>query len=214
MRKLIITAIFALFVAAVFVQAEEKDKTMLIFRNSFDTARTSGSHLAEYLQIRSNGWIYPDIGYLDSNHPTEYREIFVGGGRTLVNNKHVTVMQEFYLDFASGPKAKGEMYFFPEVISSYRFGKVNGEAVGFVFMPLTKSAKWQLIIERIKADYSLSKRFKVGIGYGAYKCEGGRWQNKPFVYPGIKMGKLGELEIWLQEVPSTARVFVRYKKVF
>jgi hypothetical protein len=213
MKKIVAVILFVLLVS-VFAQAGEKNyKTILVYRNSFDTGRDTGTHMAEFVQTR-NAWIVPDIFYCDSNSPSEYREMFVGGGRTLISAKHFTISGEMYVGSSSGSKAKGEFYFMPFVSATFRGGKFAGEIATFPYIPLNSAGKYQFVLERAKIDYGLSKFLKMGVGYGAYWSENGKWLNKPFFYPGIKMGKLGELELWLQEIPSTARIFVRYKKVF
>jgi hypothetical protein len=212
MKKVVVVILFVLLVSVIMF-ADEKDSNILIYRNSFDTGRDTGSHMAEL--VHTNGpWIIPDILYCDSNNASEYREMFVGGGRTLIGAKHFTLTGEVYIGSSSGSKAKGELYFMPFVSAKFKGGKFAGEIATFPYIPLNSVGKYQFVLERAKVDYSLSKIFKVGVGYGAYWSENGKWLNKPFVYPGVKMGKLGELELWLQEIPATARIFVRYKKVF
>jgi len=57
-------------------------------------------HYLEFLQIR-NRWIYPDIGYVDFAH-NNYREFFIGGGRTLIDNKLASWDQELLYLQATG----------------------------------------------------------------------------------------------------------------
>ena len=65
-------------------------------------------HYLEFFQIRKR-WIYPDIGYVDFAHGN-YREFFIGGGRTLIDNKIATWDQELLYVQATGPAAASARY--------------------------------------------------------------------------------------------------------
>ena len=68
-------------------------------------------HYLEFFQIRKK-WIYPDIGYVDFAHDN-YREFFIGGGRTLIDNKMVMWEQELLYVQAAGTSAASARYLQP-----------------------------------------------------------------------------------------------------
>jgi len=67
---------------------------------SLETPHIGLIHYLEFFQIRKK-WIYQDIGYVDFAHGS-YREFFIGGGRTLVDNKIATWDQELLYVRATG----------------------------------------------------------------------------------------------------------------
>ncbi len=162
----------------------------------------------EFMQIRGN-WILPDFGALDFYHG-DYRELFVGAGRTLYNSKKVTWAEELYFVQATGPAAKRARYLWPWTLVDIRFTpKLTSEIVYFPYVPLNHSARIQHVLERAKLEYALNKTWKMGGGYGAYKYGGQSWQNKPFITVTRNTG-FGSFEFWLQKMPGGAQVQVRY----
>src|ERR1700680_1298952 len=98
-------------------------------------------HYLEFFQIR-NRWIYPDIGYVDFAH-NNYREFFIGGGRTLTENKIATWDQELLYVQATGPAARGAAYLQPWSMLRVRFTpKLTNETVYFVYFPLNDAARF------------------------------------------------------------------------
>ncbi len=171
-------------------------------------------HYLEVLQTRGK-WILPDVGYIDLAEPGKYREIFFGGGAVLHNSKHLTVVEEGYVNQTTGPASGGALYFMPWTLVSYHpTSKITSETVYFPYLPLNKTGRIQHVLERSKLEYDFP-RFKVGAGYGAYRFGDGEWQSKPFVTSTIKAGRVGSVELWLQKMPEHHfQVQVRYVRVF
>ena len=168
-------------------------------------------HYLEIIQSRGS-WIYPDIGYIDFATNT-YREVFVGGGRALLDNKRVTLIEEPFFDRAFGPAARGASYLMPWTMLQVRFTpKFNNETVYFLYLPLNDSARIQHVLERSKFEYALKKSLKAGIGYGAYKFGDTDWDHRPFATTTISTGA-GAFEFWLQKMPGGAQVQFRYMLV-
>ena len=177
---------------------------------------TSGGayHYVEVFQQRGR-WIFPDVGYIDFDQAKQYREYFVGAGAVLFSSKHLTVIEEGYLDKAAGPSSGDALYFQPWTLVAFSLTpKLGAEAVYFPYLPLNKAARIQHVLERAKLEYDF-KHFKLGGGYGAYQFGDGPWQNKPFVSGTIKVGKMGDVELWLQRSGNgDALIQVRYGKTF
>lgn len=168
-------------------------------------------HYLEFLQIR-NKWIYPDIGYVDFAHDN-YREFFVGGGRTLYDGRFATWDQELLYLQATGPAARSASYLQPWSMLRVRFTpRLTNETVYFLYLPLNDSARFHQVIERAKIEYALKKRWKIGAGYAGTKPVGGHWLNKPFLTTTVST-KAGAFEFWLQKIPSGEQVEVRYALV-
>ena len=167
----------------------------------------------ETFQVRGR-WVFPDLGYIDFGK-SDYKELFVGAGATLVSSKHLTLIEEGYFVQAVGSTSGDARYFQPWTYIGWNIApKLGGEAVYFPYLPLNKAGRIQHVLERAKMEYDF-KHWKLGAGYAAYQFGDGEWQNKPFITTTLKAGKLGNLEIWLQKMPTkTAQVQVRYAKVF
>lgn len=178
-----------------------------------DNAKTT-YRFVEVFQQRGR-WIFPDGGYIDFADAGKYREIFLGAGAVLYNSKRLTVIEEGYIDKATGPASGGATYFQPWTLVGYRITpKLGSEVVYFPYLPLNKAGRIQHVIERAKLEYDF-KHLKVGGGYGAYQFGDNAWQNKPFITTTLKGGRLGNLELWLQRMPSDhAQLQVRYAKIF
>jgi hypothetical protein len=165
-------------------------------------------HYLEFFQIRKR-WIYPDIGYVDFSHGN-YREFFIGGGRTLIDNKIATWDQELEYVQAVGPAAASARYLQPWSMLRVRFTpKFTNETVYFAYFPLNDSAHIHHVIERAKFEYALKKRWKAGVGYAGVKFPGAPWVNKPLLTTTIST-RAGAFEFWLQRIPGGEQVEVRY----
>lgn len=168
-------------------------------------------HFLEFLQARGS-WIYPDIGYVDYAHGN-YRELFLGGGRTLVNGKKLSLVGELYFVQATGPAAMSARYLWPWTMLQVRFTpKLSSETVYFFYVPLNNSARIQQVLERSKVEYSFNRLWKAGVGYGGYKFAETEWQNKPFITSTFST-RAGDFEVWLQRLPGGAQVQLRYQLV-
>jgi hypothetical protein len=120
MRHYVALAVFFFGVTSCLAQVSTEDADTTVPTTTIIAARTGirtdaphiGTyHYFEVFQLREN-WIYPDIGYIDfANY--NYREVFVGGGRTWIANKRWLVAQELYYDQAIGPAAKSAAYIQP-----------------------------------------------------------------------------------------------------
>ena len=168
-------------------------------------------HYLEFFQSR-NRWIYPDIGYVDLATNT-YREVFVGGGRAFLDDKHVTLIGEFFFDQAFGPAARGASYLMPWSLLQVRFTpKFTNETSYFLYLPLNNSARIQHVFERSKFEYALRKPWKAGVGYGGYRYGDTDWDHRPFVTTTISTAA-GTFEFWLQKMPRGAQIQFRYMLV-
>ncbi len=212
-----LTLLLALLLATSSVaeaQSQQKASTFVIARTG---AFTAGGDLTyrfvESFQVHGR-WVFPDLGYLDFGR-SDYKELFVGGGATLVGSKHFTLIGEGYFVQAVGSASDGARYFQPWTYIGYRITpKLGGETVYFPYLPLNDAGRIQHVLERAKLEYSF-QHWMLGAGYAGYRFGDGEWQNKPFITTTLKAGTFGNLEFWLQRMPSnTAQVQVRYAKVF
>lgn len=168
-------------------------------------------HYLEFLQIR-NGWIYPDIGYIDFAH-NDYREWFIGGGRTLFDNKYVSFDQELLYVGTGGSTAGGAKYLQPYSMLRVRFTpKFTNETVYFNYLPLNQAARFHQVIERSKFEYAVKRRWKIGGGYAGVPLPGGKWIHKPLLTTTVST-KAGAFELWLQKIPGGAGLELRYALV-
>jgi hypothetical protein len=178
---------------------------------SLDTPHIGTIHYLEFFQIRKK-WIYPDIGYVDFAHGN-YREFFIGGGRTLYDGKFATWDQELLYVQATGPAVRSASYLQPWSMLRVRFTpKFTNEIVYFLYLPLNDPARFHQVIERAKFEYAVKKQWKIGAGYAGTKPVGGRWANKPFITTTVST-RAGAFEFWLQKIPSGEQVEVRYALV-
>jgi hypothetical protein len=105
----------------------------------------------EFFQIRKK-WIYPDLGYVDFAHDND-REIFIGGGRTLVDGKIAAWEQELLYVQALGPADGGARYLQPFSLLRVRFTRtVTNETEYFAYLPWNDSAHTHQVIERAKFE--------------------------------------------------------------
>jgi hypothetical protein len=89
----------------------------------------------EFFQARGD-WVLPDIGALDFYHDN-YREFFIGAGRTLYNSKAVTWVEELYFAQATGSLARSARYLWPWTMVDVRFtSQLTSEVVYFPYVPL------------------------------------------------------------------------------
>jgi hypothetical protein len=192
---------------------DEPTKSFFLARTgeSLETPHIAVIHYLEFFQIRKK-WIYPDIGYVDFGH-NNYREFFIGGGRTLIDNKFATWDQELLYLQATGPLAASAGYLQPWSMLRVRFTpRFTNETVYFAYLPLNDSAKFHQVIERLKFEYALKKHWKVGVGYAGTRPVGKHWLNKPFLTTTIST-RAGAIEFWLQKIPAGGQVEVRYALV-
>ena len=196
---------------------DENEENPAAYTKSIFLARTGESlvgpyigtiHYLEFFQIRKK-WIYPDIGYVDFAHGN-YREFFIGGGRTLYDSKIATWDQELLYVQATGPAAGSARYMQPWSMLQVRFTpKLTSETVYFGYFPLNDSAHIHHVIERAKFEYALKKRWKIGAGYAGVKFAGVPWVNKPLITTTIST-RAGAFEFWLQRIPGGEQVEIRY----
>ncbi len=183
--------------------------TILVGRAAMrtDSPHASTYHLAEFMQLRG-GWVYPDIGYVDFGHGN-YRELWIGAGRTLVASERASFTAEMFFAQALGAAARSACYLQPWTLLSIRpTSRITSETSYFAYLPLNEPARVQHVLERSKLEYRLNRRWKLGSGYAGYKYGDSPWQNKPFV-TGTFSTSAGSLEIWFQKVPSGAQIQLR-----
>jgi hypothetical protein len=159
---------------------------------------------------QTGDWVFPDVGYVDFG-TADYREFFVGVGRTIVNSPKMTVIGEVYYQHPAGSASQGARYLVPWGLVHYRpRPRISGEAVYFPYLPLSGGATLQHVVERAKLEYSWS-RFKAGGGYGAYQRRGNEWEHKPFVTFTVTPRAIGDIEVWLQRATGGGvQVQLRY----
>ena len=176
--------------------------TTILARTALHEDRTY--RLFEVIQTRGR-WVLPDVGYIDFGDSGSYREFWGGGGAVLHSSEHLLLIVEGLVATATGPAADGAVYLQPWVLFGYRITpRLAGETVYFPYIPLNEAGFTQHLIERAKLEYDLGV-IKVGGGYGGFKFDQDQWQHRPFLTTTLKMGRLGNLEFWLQRVPGEGR---------
>src|SRR3989344_3890479 len=149
-RLTVISFLSIVFSALTSTVMAQDTETFVIGRTGVrDDAKTT-YHIVEVFQQRGR-WIFPDVGYIDFADPKQYREFFVGAGAVLFTSKHITIIEEVYLDKAAGPASGNALYFQPWTLVVFNLApKLSGEAVYFLYLPLNKAARIQHVIERVK----------------------------------------------------------------
>ena len=214
MKRVLFFLILAMVVLQGVALAQNSTPTIVAAWTGVRNDGKSTYRFAGVIQKRGR-WTLLDIGYIDFDHPGQYREVFIGGGGTVYDSKLFTFIAEGLINKASGPASGGALYLQPWFLAIYRLTpKINGEVVYFPYLPLNKAGRIQHVLERAKLEYDF-KHLKVGGGYGAYQYGDGPWQNKPFTTTTLKGGRVGDLEVWLQKMPEQHfQVQLRYTKVF
>ena len=170
---------------------------------------TATMHYLELFQVRRR-WVLPDIGYIDFGH-NDYREMFIGGGYTLYEGKQLNFIEELFFEKAFGSRANDAKYLVPWTMVQYRLtDNLGGEAVYFPYVPLNKSGRAQHVLERMKLERNIGKRWKAGAGLGGYKYADNAWSHKPFLTTTLST-RWGDWEFWLQRLPGNRAQFqIRY----
>lgn len=212
MKTLIVIVAAVLVVSSGSALAQGKTETYIIARTGVTGEGAATYRYFEVFQQKGK-WIYPDVGYLDFADARDYREAYIGAGGVLFSTKHITVLEEGYIDVATGSAGKGATYFQPWTLVAIALtAKLGAEVVYFPYLPLNNVARIQHVLERAKLEYDLG-HVKLGAGYGGYRFGDESWSNRPFVTGTVKLGLLGSLELWLQKMPRGSQVQVRYAKV-
>jgi hypothetical protein len=173
-----------------------------------DVPHVGTFHYLQFLQMRGK-WIVPDIGYIDFA-TANYRELFLGGGRTLVERKKLMLAEELYFVQATGPAAGSARYLWPWTLLQLHFTpKFGSETVYFPYLPLNRPARVQHVLDRSKFEYALTKSVKIGAGYAGYKYGDLPWQSRPFLTTTVST-RAGAFEFWLQRMPDGAQAQIRY----
>ena len=208
-RSCLIAASLVVFCA----DAASAQVTVAIARIAFKDVTTQ--RFAEVLHESREGWIFPDIGYVDFGG-TVYREFFAGVGRTLHRSPKLTLVSTLYYQQAAGPAAGSARYLVPWFLMNCRpRARVQCEAVYFPYLPLTSRGQVQHVLERAKLEYSLLPQLKAGGGYGAFQTKGVAWQSRPFFTATVSPPRVGDIEVWVQRVPHRGtQVQLRYMRVF
>jgi len=198
-------------VAVVPAAAQPANETLLLAR----AATTSGAyHLVE--AIHQRGRVVPlDIGYIDFDNPSLYRELWIGAGGVPFQGSKGLLIAEGLLARAFGEHGAQALYFQPYFFGLYRVApNLPFETSYFAYVPLNQAATAQHLLERAKLEYDFA-RFKAGAGYSAYRFGGEAWRHKPFITATLKAGEIGSFELWLQRVPGDHLALqLRYAKVF
>ena len=203
--------ILMVMAAAAPAAAQAASETLLLLR----TATTDGAyHLVE--AVHQRGRVIPlDVGYIDFDNPALYREMWIGGGGVPFQGAKGFLVAEGLFARAFGEHGDQALYFQPYFMGVYRLAsRLPFETSYFAYVPLNQPATGQHLLERAKLEYDFA-RFKVGAGYSAYRFGDEPWRHKPFITGTLKVGSLGNVELWLQRVPGDQfAVQVRYAKSF
>jgi hypothetical protein len=201
-------AIYAIVVVlAVTLRAQAQSETTILARTGLKNSATS-YHFLEIIHSKG-AWIAPDIGYIDFS-TGDYREVFIGVGKVLHGSKRSTLVGEVYVDQALGPVGKGALYLQPFMAGRQQLSDhwtIRG--VYFLYLPLNKAGIQQHVLENIKLEREW-KKYKLGAGYSGYKFGSTSWQHKPFVTATLATERLGSFEVWLQKLPRSSQVQIRY----
>jgi hypothetical protein len=95
--------------------AMAQTETVVFLRTASDRANY---HYAEVFQQRGR-WIVADVGYIDFNHPGEYREVFFGAGGEIVHTDRLVVSEEGMIDKADGRVSGGGVFLLPYTYVAY-----------------------------------------------------------------------------------------------
>jgi hypothetical protein len=203
--------LLAVTAAVVPADAQSANETLLLVR----AATTNGAyHLVE--AIHQRGRVVPlDVGYIDFDEPSLYRELWIGGGGVPFQGSKGLVITEGLLARAFGEHGAQALYFQPYFFGIYRVApKLPFETSYFAYVPLNQAGTAQHLLERAKLEYDFA-RFKLGAGYSAYRFGAEAWRHKPFITATLNAGGLGSFELWLQRVPGDqVALQIRYAKVF
>lgn len=185
-----------------------------LFNNAFAQTTTIGQfrmgtgeakyHSAEIFQTR-NGWIFPDVGYLDFGDAKNYREYFAGFGYTPVESEHFTLAVELFYVQSDGPESNRAKYIWPWIGFNFSLGsKITGDVSGFIYLTIDERGPNQFVLEHAKLEYKLCSWLKAGAGYGTYRSGNDGWQDRPFVTATLTPagGKYGSFEFWYEKLPG------------
>lgn len=184
--------------------------TMFFARSgeSLDSPHVETYHYVELLQLRGK-WTIPDLGYIDFGH-RNYQELFLGAGRTLLDSKRATLIEELYFVQAVGSAAESARYLWPWTMLQLRLTtKLTSETLYFPYIPLNASGRIQHVLERSKLEYGIHKDWKIGAGYAGYKFANLPWQQMPFIATTIST-RVGAFELWLQKRQNGGQIQLRY----
>jgi hypothetical protein len=212
MRRLLFLVIVCLLrIDLGLAQSAAETTTIVLAREGqrFQPQSTATLHYLETFQVRHR-WVLPDVGYIDFGH-SDYREAFMGGGYTLLDGKHISLVEEGLFVQASGSSANQERYLMPWTMIQYHLTeKLGGEAVYFPYIPVNNSGRKQHVLERAKLERKISNRWKAGAGLGGYKFADDSWSNRPFVTTTLTT-RWGDWEFWVQRLPyNKPQVQIRY----
>jgi hypothetical protein len=195
--------------AAVPAQDQPEKSVTAIARMGMENAATY-----RYAEVYTTfgRWIGPDVFWIDYGH-SNFGEVAGGGGYIFEERKHFLLIGEVYADQAVGSAARSETSIVPWLLVAGSLPKHEewvGEIVYFPYLPVTKGAHIQQVLEHAKLEREF-RRFKIGGGYGAYQFANGPWSNRPFVTVTLKTKKLGNLEFWVQRMPQNdVQLQIRY----
>jgi hypothetical protein len=216
MRSRLFTVLF-LFVCchASFAEPADSHQPLSIYivrtGEQFQAPHVLTYRMVEYAQMRGR-WIVPDVGYYDGGHAND-TQWFAGVGEELYRGEHLTWTQEIYAVQETGSAAHDQRFLWIWPVLDLRFNpRLAAQAVVYPTVPIDRSAKWGIDVDRAKLEYAVRRNIQAGAGYSSSKCEGVPWKNKPFVTTTLT-NKTGAWELWLQRVPGGAQIQLRYQLV-
>lgn len=167
--------------------------------------------LIEYSQQRGR-WIVPDVGYYDIGH-TRSEIWFAGAGFEMRPNRHIDWTQIFYIAQTAGREAHNERMFWIWPVVDVAFNpRWSAEAVVYPTIPLNRSQRWGLDVDRVKLEYRMKPHMRAGLGLKAATGGGMGWERDPFLTMTCLRDKRN-VEFWVQRIPDGAAVQVRYQIV-
>jgi hypothetical protein len=164
--------------------------------------------LAEWEQMRGR-WIPADFGYYDTGYGKD--QIWFGGGGVVVTARpRFRWEQEVYVSQETGPQSENRraVWIWP-VFYVQPNPRLSIQVAPYPTIPLDRAQRWSFNFDRAKIEWSINSRWRAGVGYSGGICSARTWQNEPFL-TATRRTHLGSFEMWLQSMPGSAQVQLRY----
>ena len=189
--------------------ASKRPEAFYVFRTGERLERpyVASYHLFEYT-LQYGRWLFPDLGYYDFGS-VRSQLWFVGAGAELHPAHNVTWTQIVYVSQAAGPAAHNEraLWIWP-VINWNISRRLSWETVVYPTIPLNRSQRAGVDVDRTKVEWSFKPGLTAGAGYNATFTAGSQWTNRPFVTVTTTHHDRS-WEFWLERIPGGAQVQLR-----
>ncbi len=180
--------------------AQEKPVLDYYARQSMSAQHLTGGYHYGEVDVRYKNWIVADAFHLDFGNADAYRQLGIGGGRSLVNRKHFGLTEEVYYIHTSGTQSIGEKFILPwTFIGGSISKKWDYQAVFFPYLPLNDKSHVQFVLERARVRYQVTKKIGLIVGTGMLLAGDGSVTGKPlagFDFQPCK--KSPRFEFWFQ----------------